>query len=192
MRNFGRTFFVPHLPALNFGAHFCVRSDLRPNTAPLLRLYTMSTTPLDNVNACWLRISQNSPVYNFFFSDIEIVSAEKGFVLARLKVGPNHINSKGTLHGSVSATIVDWAGGMAIASHGLIKTGLSTDIHVTYVSTAATGDVLMIEGKTSKMGRNMGFTTVTIYKGEEDTQSIVAHGTHTKYILRDVESAKTA
>lgn len=152
----------------------------------------MSLTPLDSVNACWSRISKGSPVYNFFFSNIQIVSAEKGSMLARLEIGPNHINSKSTLHGSVSATIVDWAGGMAIASHGLEQTGLSTDIHVTYVSTAKQGDVLSIEGKTSKMGRNMGFTTVTIYKGEGNDQSIVAHGTHTKYILRDTERAKKA
>lgn len=150
----------------------------------------MADTPLDSVNACWNRISKNSPVYSFFFSEIELVSAEKGSMLARLPVGENHINSKGTLHGSVSATIVDWAGGMAIASHGLLQTGLSTDIHVTYVSTAKIGDVLSIEGKTSKLGRNLGFTTVTIYKGEGEEQSMVAHGTHTKYILRDTERAK--
>jgi acyl-coenzyme A thioesterase 13 len=147
--------------------------------------------PLASVNACWSRIS-SSPVYSFFFSDIKIVSASVGFMIARLTVGPNHLNSKGTLHGSVSATIVDWAGGMAIATHGLEKTGLSTDIHVTYSSGAKLGDVLTIEGKTTKVGRNMGFTTVTIYKadGEEAMGTIVAHGTHSKYILKDTQGNK--
>lgn len=111
-------------------------------------------------------------------------------MLARLKVESNHVNSKGGLHGSVSATVVDWAGGMAIASHGLEHTGVSTDIHVTYVSSAKEGDTLSIEGRTTKVGRNMAFTTVTIYKGAGEEQSIVAHGTHTKYILRDVEKSK--
>jgi acyl-coenzyme A thioesterase 13 len=145
----------------------------------------MSFDPLASVRACWARISKASPVYNFFFTDIEIVSAEKGSMIARLRVFPNHVNSKGTLHGSVSATIVDWAGGMAIASHGLEQTGLSTDLHVTYASTAKLGDILTIEGKTIKVGRNMGFTTVTIFKGDGEDQIVVAHGTHTKYILRD-------
>jgi acyl-coenzyme A thioesterase 13 len=147
--------------------------------------------PLASVNACWARISA-SPVYTFFFSDIKIVSASVGSIIARLTVGPNHINSKGTLHGSVSATIVDWAGGMAIATHGLEKTGLSTDIHVSYSSGAKLGDVLTIEGKTTKVGRNMGFTTVTIYKadGDETMGTIVAHGTHSKYILRDTQGSK--
>ena len=67
----------------------------------------MSSDPLVSVNACWARVSQ-SPVYKFFLSDVEIVSAEKGIVIAKLKVGPNIINSKKSLHGSASATIVDW------------------------------------------------------------------------------------
>jgi acyl-coenzyme A thioesterase 13 len=145
-------------------------------------------TPLESVQACWERVSTNSPVYNFFFHDMKIVSAEHGSMVAEIPVNRNMINSKGGLHGSVSATIVDWAGGMAIAATGLEKTGLSTDIHVSYVSTAKEGDILTIEGKTSKVGRNMGFTTVTIYKGKGDKQSVVAHGTHTKYILRDQET----
>jgi acyl-coenzyme A thioesterase 13 len=131
-------------------------------------------------------------VYNFFFSDIVLVSATNGSMVASLKVNANHLNSKDSLHGSVSATIVDWAGGMAIASTGLEKTGLSTDIHVSYVSTARLGDVLTIEGSVSKVGRNMGFTTVTIYKGEGENKTVVAHGTHTKYILRDQQPSKTA
>ena len=113
-------------------------------------------------------------------------------MIARLTVGPNHLNSKGTLHGSVSAAIVDWAGGMAIATHGLEQTGLSTDIHVTYSSGAKLGDVLTIEGKTTKVGRNMGFTTITIYKanGDESMGTVVAHGTHSKYIMRDTQVSK--
>lgn len=145
----------------------------------------MSKTPLESVKSCWARISSGSPVYNFFLSKIEIISAENGSMVARLPVTENLLNSKNGLHGSVSATIVDWAGGMAIASTGLEKTGVSTDIHISYVSSAKLGDVLTIEGKVSKVGRNLGFTTVTISKGEGDNMSIVAHGTHTKYVLRD-------
>src|ERR1700761_865665 len=141
-------------------------------------------TPFQYVQACWARVQENSPVYNFFFSDIELVSAEHGSMVARLPVSANLLNSKGGLHGSVSATIVDWAGGMAIASTGMEKTGVSTDIHVSYVSTAKLGDVLTIEGTVSRVGKNLGFTTVTILKGEGEDKSVVAHGTHTKYILR--------
>lgn len=156
---------------------------------------TETKTPLESVTSCWTRIRQTSPVYNFFFTDIKLVSAQNGSMLAHLPVGPNHINSKHTLHGSVSAAIVDWAGGMAIATTGLEHTGFSTDIHVSYVSTAKDGDVLTIEGKASRIGRNMAFTTVTIYKGESvdgnvEGLTVIATGTHTKYILKDQEKAK--
>ncbi|EXJ89588.1 hypothetical protein A1O3_02655 [Capronia epimyces CBS 606.96] len=149
-----------------------------------------SKTALESVQDCWARISQNSPIYNFFFSDIVLVNATNGSMVATLHVNSHHLNSKGGLHGSVSATIVDWAGGMAIASTGLEKTGVSTDIHVSYASSAKLGDVLTIEGNVNKVGRNLAFTTVTIYKGEGEDKTIVAHGTHTKYILRDQPDKK--
>ena len=145
-------------------------------------------TPLDSVNACWARIRHGSPVYNFFLENIEVVSATKNGMVAKLTVHPNLLNSKGTLHGSVSATIVDWAGGMAIAAAtGLDSTGLSVDIHVTYISTAKLRDKLTIEADANKVGKNLGFTTVKIWKGEDDDLAPVATGTHTKYILRDVQ-----
>ena len=146
--------------------------------------FIMSSNPLEDAQACWTRIKSGSPVYRFFFEKIEIVSAEHGTIIAKLPVTENLLNSKQGLHGSVSATIVDWAGGIAIASTGMEKTGVSTDIHVSYVSSAKLGDLLTIEGKVSRVGRNLAFTTVTIYKGDNE-QQIVAHGTHTKYVLRD-------
>ena len=148
-------------------------------------------TPFDYVQAARARVQENSPVYEFFFTDIELISATNGSMVARLPVSANLINSKGGLHGSVSATIVDWAGGMAIASTGMEKTGVSTDIHVSYVSTAKLGDMLTIEGNVSRVGKNLGFTTVTILKGEGEDKTVVAHGTHTKYILRDQPQSKS-
>ena len=51
---------------------------------------------------------------------------------------------------------------MAIATHGYEQTGLSVDIHVTYIGIAKEGDALSIEARTTKVGRNLGFTTSTI------------------------------
>lgn len=150
----------------------------------------MSRTPLESVQARWALMLPNSPVYRFLLGDIEVQSAEHGSMIAKLPVTENMLNAKSGLHGSTSATIVDWAGGMAIASTGMEQTGVSTDIHVSYVSTAKLGDVLTIEGKLNRLGRNLAFTSVTIFKGEGDNQQVVATGTHTKYVLRD-QPAKT-
>lgn len=79
---------------------------------------------------------------------------------------------------------------MAIATHGLEQTGLSVDIHVSYISTAKENDTLTIEGKTTKVGRNLGFTTVNIFKGQEGNLTLVATGSHTKYIIRETQGLK--
>ncbi|KAB8255880.1 HotDog domain-containing protein [Aspergillus pseudonomiae] len=138
---------------------------------------------LQQVRKSWERIRAASPIYAFLLNDIEIYDAEKGVFHSRIQVASHHLNSKGTLHGVFSACVTDWAGGLAIASCGLDSTGVSTDIHVNYLSTATTGDWLEIEGRANKVGKSLAFTSITISKRAETGQTtIVAHGTHTKYI----------
>ena len=131
----------------------------------------------------WANMRRNSPLYEFLLSDISLVSASRGVFTARLKVKPCHLNSKGTLHGTVSACLTDWAGGLAIATDGREKTGVSTDIHTTFISTAKEGDMLEIEGRANKVGGTLAFTSVEIRKiGEDGAGSVVATGSHTKYV----------
>ncbi|KAJ5707204.1 hypothetical protein N7488_007005 [Penicillium malachiteum] len=140
------------------------------------------STELQQVQKVWDRTRPISPIYEFLLNAVEIYDAEKGVVRARLQVAPRHLNSKRTLHGAFSATVTDWAGGMAIASHGLDATGVSTDIHVTYLSTATDGDWLEIESRANKVGNSLAFTTVTISKKTESGLVMVAQGSHTKYV----------
>lgn len=140
---------------------------------------------LAHVQSVWDGIRANSAIYRILLSDIRIVSATHGRVIARLDIEPVHINSKGIFHGSVSATIVDWAGGMAIAATGLASTGVSTDIHVSYVSAARDGEVLEIEAWTTKVGKTLAYTQVEIRKaGKDDGERgpVVCTGSHTKYL----------
>ena len=83
---------------------------------------------LEHVRIGWEKMKGNSPIYDFLLTDAEIVSATKGTVTARLTLDKNHVNSRGTIHGAVSATIVDWSGGLAISTYGLEKTGASVDM----------------------------------------------------------------
>ena len=134
---------------------------------------------LSHVQNVWAQIKPSSPIYHFLLSDITITRAAKGSIQAELRVGPNHTNSKGVLHGTVSACLVDWASSLAVASTGADKTGVSTDLHTSYVSTAREGDLLVIEGKVNKIGTNLAFTTVEI---STDAGVVVAHGVHTKFV----------
>jgi acyl-coenzyme A thioesterase 13 len=135
--------------------------------------------PLAAVNAAWQRKKPDSPIYAFLLDQVSFVSATSGTIVAQLPLGKNHVNSKGGLHGAVSATLVDWAGGMAIASTGAEKSGVSTDIHISYLNPAKVGDTLTIEGKVSKHGRSLAYTTVEVRRGDG---AIVCSGLHTKFV----------
>ena len=143
----------------------------------------MASAELLHVKNHWSTLKSQSPIYDFLLSSIELVAATNGTITARLKVEKVHLNSKGTLHGTVSACLTDWAGGLAIASTGLDRTGVSTDIHTIYVSTAKEGDVLEIIGRASKVGKTLAFTTLEIAKvGADGEKSPICNGTHTKYV----------
>ena len=139
---------------------------------------------LEHIEKVWSRMKSHSPIYDFLLSDIELLSASKaGSMTAQLKVKPCHLNSKGTLHGTVSAGLIDWAGSLAIAATGLEKTGASTDIHTSFVSIAKEGDLLEVTAMTAKVGGTLAFTNVEIKKLKEDgTSSVVSTGSHTKYV----------
>lgn len=78
-------------------------------------------------------------------------------------------------------------GGLAIACYDEREnTGVSTDMHISFIGGAKTGDVLDIEGKVEKCGGTLAFTTVTIRKQEDGKPRghgpLVATGSHTKYV----------
>lgn len=125
-----------------------------------------------------------SPIYSYVLEDVQIIGATKGSVVARLTLSDKHINSKNGLHGSVSLTIVDWMGGLAITTHDLgTSTGVSLDVHVTFQSSAKVGEEIEIEGVAERVGRTVAFTRVNIYKVEGGERSkLLVSGSHTKYV----------
>ncbi|KAL1310870.1 hypothetical protein AAFC00_001102 [Neodothiora populina] len=125
-----------------------------------------------------------SPIYAYILSDVTVLEATKGRVVCRLQLSKTHMNSGGGLHGSVSATIIDWMGGMAICSHTLEdSSGVSVDIHATYLSSVKDADEIEIEGLAEKVGGSMAYTTVIIYKVETGKRGrLVVKGTHTKFV----------
>ncbi len=145
----------------------------------------MDTPELDHIKEVWKGMQGNSAIYDFLFGnqDLTLISASKGSFKAHLTLGPIHVNSRKTIHGGVTATLVDWAGGLVIATYGLEKTGASVDIHVSYISPAHVGDIIEIEGTANKVGGSMGFTSVKLTKLIDGKPGpIVATASHTKYI----------
>lgn len=166
-----------------------IASDMADSTSTTLPAAaadtaTPDTAPLTHVQQVWDRIRSKSTIYRILLSDTKLISATHGRIIARLDLEPVHLNSGQSLHGSVSATIVDWAGGLAIASTGLDRTGVSTDIHVSYVSGARLGETIEIEAWVNKVGRNLAYTMVEIRKlGADGVKGpVVCTGSHTKFL----------
>lgn len=146
-----------------------------------------SADVLAHCKAHMAHIVQASPVYSHFFRHASLVFASPGRVVVRLTIEQLHLNSKSGLHGSVIATLVDFIGGVAIASSDLRNaTGLSTDMHISFLSSARQGDVVDVEGRADRVGASLGFTTATIYKVVDVDKigqgPVVATGSHTKYV----------
>ncbi|KAJ8980748.1 hypothetical protein NQ317_013753 [Molorchus minor] len=118
------------------------------------------------------------------FSKIKIISLENGRCTAELKVSEEHANSLGSLHGGLSATIVDSISTYALMSH---KNGevasVSVDIHMTYLKGAKVGDEIEIDANTIRAGRTLAFLEVFIKN--KSTGEILVKGSHTKFLMQN-------
>ncbi|EGD89431.2 esterase [Trichophyton mentagrophytes] len=91
-------------------------------------------------------------------------------------------NRLGILHGGTIASMVDLGGSLAVASHGLFATGVSTDLNVTYLGSGGkVGDKILAEVTCDKFGNKLAYTTI---KFTNKADEIVARGSHTKYIAQ--------
>ncbi|GAO17632.1 hypothetical protein UVI_02001950 [Ustilaginoidea virens] len=110
-------------------------------------------------------------------------------------------NRLGTIHGGTLASLVDLGGSLAVASTGRFKTGVSTDLNVTYLAPGgAPGDTLKATAVCEKsrytatpavksihgaqtdvaaVGKTLAFTTVTFTNSKGQ---VAARGSHTKYV----------
>ncbi|PWY98713.1 Thioesterase/thiol ester dehydrase-isomerase [Testicularia cyperi] len=146
---------------------------------------------IEMINELQAKVLDNNPIYKYLLSDLAITKVSPGFIEAQVTVSKTLMNSHNILHGSTSATIVDWIGGIVIASTSpdrFKNRGVSVDIHVTYVGAAKEGDLLVIRGSSNKVGRNLAFIDVKILarkpgaKDDGSEDRVVASGTHTKFV----------
>lgn len=142
---------------------------------------------LDHVSRVWSHKITASQPYALLIPNMRITSASsEGRITGEMVLEPQHVNSLGGIHGTTSAAIIDFSGGMAIvAKSGGDKTGVSTDIHISYVSSARVGDTVEVECWLNKLGRTMAFTSIEIRKKGGDGKGgkkVLVTGSHTKYV----------
>ncbi|KXJ13195.1 Acyl-coenzyme A thioesterase 13 [Exaiptasia diaphana] len=92
---------------------------------------------------------------------------------------PRITNKYGTLHGGLTASLIDIVTTLAVIG-ATGKTGVSTDIGVSFLSAPNIGQEIIIDTKCTKIGKSLVFTTadITLTDG-----SPVAQAKHTKYLI---------
>ncbi|KAI8053371.1 HotDog domain-containing protein [Syncephalis plumigaleata] len=97
---------------------------------------------------------------------LKLESASKGHVIVTMPVEECHLNGSGNLHGGVIASIIDAVSSFAIASAGCYGTGVSTDLNVSYLSSAKRGDIITIDSTCTRLGKTLAYTTTDIKKDQ--------------------------
>ncbi|KAI5647046.1 thioesterase superfamily domain-containing protein [Phthorimaea operculella] len=114
-------------------------------------------------------------------SKVKVICCDKGKMVTELKVGPEHLNQRGTLHGGFIAHLVDAVSTYALTANDNVDTrGVSIDLSVSYFTAAREGDNIEVEAITKKLGKKIAFLEVEVRLKE--TGQVLASGRHTKYV----------
>ncbi len=146
-----------------------------------------------HVQAVLDALKRRSPIYGTILPTLSLHATSRGRVVCRLVLDAVHVNSRGGLHGAVSATIVDMTTGMAIAAWDLRDTtGASADMHLSYLGTTVIGDELEIVAAAEKVGGSLAFVSVRIDKiGRDGTRTPVTQAQHTKFVRASSKNPST-
>src|SRR6185436_3370512 len=92
-----------------------------------------------------------------------IVSYGEGQARLELDVTEPLQNVNGTLHGGAIATLVDHAGTVAIISADREgRAGVSTDLTVSFLSSAPGGSTVIADARVLKIGKTLAFVSVDV------------------------------
>ncbi|XP_003927347.3 acyl-coenzyme A thioesterase 13 [Saimiri boliviensis] len=111
---------------------------------------------------------------------VTLVSAAPGKVICEMKVEEEHTNKLGTLHGGLTATLVDGISTWALLCTERGLPGVSVDMNITYMSPAKLGEVVVITAQVLKQGKTLAFTSVDLTN--KATGKLIAQGRHTKHL----------
>ncbi|PDT91144.1 phenylacetic acid degradation protein [Bradyrhizobium sp. Y36] len=112
----------------------------------------------------------------------DVVEAEAGRVVIALTPSDAHLNPAGTVHGGLTATLLDSCMGLAVQSmleRGITQTTLEFKISLLRPITPETGPITA-EGKVLNCGRRIGTADGRVTDGRG---RLLAHGTTTCLIF---------
>ncbi|XP_050527988.1 uncharacterized protein LOC126898084 [Daktulosphaira vitifoliae] len=122
------------------------------------------------------------------FDKVKIISAGNGKCMAEMVVEKDHTNGYGTLHGGFTASAVDLFSSLAVSTHPKVvedidsipRSGVSVDLHISYLASAKIGEEIVINADTIKLGKHLAYLEVIMSKKADNV--IIAKGSHTKFV----------
>ncbi|VDM92282.1 unnamed protein product [Onchocerca ochengi] len=115
--------------------------------------------------------------FNRVARKVRAISASADRVVLEMMVEEEHVNSKKTLHGGQTAALVDMLTARAVGMTVRDKVMVSVELAVSYMLPVNLGEVIVIEAKVLKIGRNMAFAEAEFRRKRDDR--LVAKGKHT-------------
>ncbi|CAL8293575.1 unnamed protein product [Merluccius merluccius] len=122
----------------------------------------------------------DTPGFDRVISKVNVLSASPGKVVCEMKVEEEHTNRGGTLHGGLTATLVDIISTTAIMYSERGSPGVSVDMNITYMNAAKVGEDVLITAQVLKEGKTLAFATVDLIN--KSTGKFIAQGRHTKHL----------
>lgn len=125
----------------------------------------------------------------FEWLDLDVEVAEEGHAVFHLPFDEKFANfSSGTVHGGITATVIDTASGFALRStferpeDAALTT---TDLNVRYVRPAT--DDVRVEAEVVRAGSSIGVTECEVTGVDQGERKVVATGGTTYRLFRDAE-----
>ncbi|KAL3083441.1 hypothetical protein niasHS_011243 [Heterodera schachtii] len=117
-----------------------------------------------------------------------VVDVAEGRVKVEMDVQEEHTNTFGTLHGGLTATLVDIVTTTALCATRRGSAGVSVDLTVNYLAPAKIGDTILIDAFVNRRGQTMGFTGADIFRKSDGLK--IATALHTKAFPREVSEGQ--
>ncbi|XP_069880557.1 acyl-coenzyme A thioesterase 13 [Dipodomys merriami] len=127
-----------------------------------------------------LKVVVKSPGFDRVLEKVTVVSAAPEKLVCEMKVEEQHTNKLGTLHGGLTATLIDSISTMALMCTERGAPGVSVDMNITYMSSAKIGEEVVITAHILKQGRTLAFASVDLTN--KATGKLIAQGRHTKHL----------
>lgn len=100
------------------------------------------------------------------FLGIEIVKAEVGYSVCKMKIEDRHLNGHGTCHGGAIFSLADTT--FAHISNAHNQTSVAHMCHIAYWKPGIAGDVLYAVAKENGIYGRSGSYSISVHSGSED------------------------